>query len=395
MKRIIILLVFVSMVTCLNAQSPQKMSYQAVIRNGSNQLITNSPIGMRFKILRSSASGTEVYIETQSLTSNANGLVTAEIGSGNIVFGDLSSINWADGPYFLKIETDPSGGTNYTLIGTSQILSVPYALYATKAGNGFSGSYNDLSNKPVLFDGFWSNLIGKPNFAAVTTTGNYSDLSNKPVLFSGNYNDLTNKPITDGSESKVTAGTNILVSGSGTTATAYIINLDIPHYIGELYGGGIVFYVDDTGKHGLICGLENFKNNQWSNISSTAIGAAAQSDWDGKGNTTAIINQAGQTNSAAKLCDDYTNINYGTGIYSDWYLPTGLDLLKLYKALYEINKTLETDGNSSTIPIWKNIVFWSSNERDGNNAYYFNFNGGGVGWSGKYNLIPVRPIRAF
>ncbi len=125
---------------------------------------------------------------------NANGLVTVEIGSGTASVGSLATINWASGPYYLKTETDPSGGTNYTITGTSQLLSVPYALYAGSAENAFSGSYNDLTNKPVLFDGTWSGLTGKPTFATVATSGSYNDLLNKPALFDGTWTSLTGKP---------------------------------------------------------------------------------------------------------------------------------------------------------------------------------------------------------
>jgi len=398
MKRLSTLLALVGMAICLNAQSPQKISYQAVIRNGSNQLITNSPVGLRLKILKGSAM-VEVYIETQSRSSNTNGLITTEIGSGIIVFGDLASINWADGPYYLKTETDPSGGTNYSITGTSQILSVPYALYATKAGNGFSGNYNDLTNKPSLFDGTWLSLTGKPNFAPVATSGSYNDLNNKPVLFSGNYNDLTNKPITDGSETKVTAGTNILVSGSGTTANPYIINLDIPHHIGELYGGGVVFYVDHTGKHGLICSLIDLNFQVWSNINDS-VGASSMSTWDGQINTTKIMSQPGHTKSAAKLCDDYSNVNYGTGIYSDWFLPSIKQLCAINNAIYEINKAIEGDGNNTTIPITYQS-YWSSNEWRNPGTinygygYYYEFEKGAIGWASKSNTLFVRPIRYF
>jgi hypothetical protein len=116
------------------AQTPHKMSYQAVIRNSSNALVTSAPIGMQISILQGSATGTVVYKETQSSTTNANGLTTLEIGSGTVVTGTFSAINWANGPYFIKTETDPAGGTNYTISGTSQLMSVPYALYAETSG---------------------------------------------------------------------------------------------------------------------------------------------------------------------------------------------------------------------------------------------------------------------
>ncbi len=123
-----------------NAQAPEKMSYQAVIRNSSNKLVTNQQVGMRISILQGSASGNVVYQETQTPTTNTNGLASLEIGTGNVVKGDFSSINWTNGPYFIKTETDPAGGTNYNITGTTQLLSVPYALHAKTADSIVSQS---------------------------------------------------------------------------------------------------------------------------------------------------------------------------------------------------------------------------------------------------------------
>jgi uncharacterized protein (TIGR02145 family) len=105
------------------AQSPQKMSYQAIIRNANEALVQNQEIGMKISILQGSQSGTAVYAETQTPTTNSNGLVSIEIGSGTVQSGDMATINWANGPYFIKTETDIEGGVNYTITGTSQLLS--------------------------------------------------------------------------------------------------------------------------------------------------------------------------------------------------------------------------------------------------------------------------------
>ena len=115
------------------AQVPDKMSYQAVVRNASNQLVISSSIGIRISILKGSVSGVEVYTETQMPTSNTNGLISLEIGDGSVVSGDFSGIDWSNGPYFVKTEIDPNGGSNYTISGITQLLSVPYALYAKTA----------------------------------------------------------------------------------------------------------------------------------------------------------------------------------------------------------------------------------------------------------------------
>ena len=188
MKKAFTILAAVLLTASGFAQSPEKMSYQAVIRNSSNALVTSSAVGMRISILQGSASGTAVYSETQTPNTNANGLVTIEIGTG-ITSNDFSAIGWANGPYFIKTETDPTGGTNYTITGTSQLLSVPYALYAEKAGNGFSGNYTDLKNKPALVD---SAIIVTIN-GNQTISGNKSFTGKVTVTSPINTTDAANK----------------------------------------------------------------------------------------------------------------------------------------------------------------------------------------------------------
>jgi hypothetical protein len=134
MKKILMIIAAGLLTANVWAQSPQKMSYQAVIRNSGNALITSTAIGMQISILQGSPNGVPVYVETQKPTTNANGLATIEIGSGTIVSGTFSGINWSAGPYYLKVQTDPGGGNNYTITGTSQLLSVPYALYSGSGG---------------------------------------------------------------------------------------------------------------------------------------------------------------------------------------------------------------------------------------------------------------------
>ena len=121
------------------AQSPEMMSYQAVIRDANNSLVTNSSIGMKISILQGSISGNSVYTETQNPTTNSNGLIAIEIGNGTTVFGDFSTIDWSNNSYFIKTETDPTGNINYSIEGITQLLSVPYALYSKTSGSSTPG----------------------------------------------------------------------------------------------------------------------------------------------------------------------------------------------------------------------------------------------------------------
>ena len=125
--------------TSFFAQAPQKMSYQAIIRNSNDSLLISTPVGMLISLVQSSPTGIVVYSETQTATTNANGLVSLQIGMGTAVSGTFASIDWAAGPYYVKTETDLSGGTNYTIISSNELLSVPYALFSANGTPGPQG----------------------------------------------------------------------------------------------------------------------------------------------------------------------------------------------------------------------------------------------------------------
>lgn len=169
MKNLIFIVLVLLLETTVIAQSPQSFRYQAVARDNSGNVLANQAVSFRISILSGSVSGAVDYSEIHTgLLTNAFGLVELEIGKGTSEHGTFSSIEWGNNRYFVKVEMDPAGGTAYQVLSTSQLLSVPYALYARQAANGFSGDYYDLINKPLLFDGTWNNLTGKP-----TTLGGY------------------------------------------------------------------------------------------------------------------------------------------------------------------------------------------------------------------------------
>ena len=136
MKKLLSLFILMFAGLMVYAQAPQKFSYQAVVRDAGSNLVADHAVGVQISILQGSSTGAAVYVETHTVTTNVNGLMTLEIGGGTAVSGDFATIDWSVGPFFLKTETDPDGGTNYTIAGTQQLLSVPYALYAATSGNG-------------------------------------------------------------------------------------------------------------------------------------------------------------------------------------------------------------------------------------------------------------------
>ena len=135
MKHIVTIIAIVLVSVNTFAQAPNRISYQAEVRNTNNSLVVNQLVGIRISILQGSTTSPAVYVETHTPSTNANGLISIQIGGG-ITSGNFANINWGNGPYFLKTETDPTGGTNYSISGTNQLLSVPYALFSNSSNNG-------------------------------------------------------------------------------------------------------------------------------------------------------------------------------------------------------------------------------------------------------------------
>jgi len=215
-KRIFITFAFAFIGSLSFAQSPSKMSFQAVIRNNSNNLVVNSPVGMRISILQGSSSGPATYVETHVPSTNANGLATFEIGGGTIISGTFNGIDWSNGPYFVKTETDPTGGTSYTITGTTQILSVPYSLYSLKAESAenvpanVGAFFNDAGYLTTEVDGSTSNEL-----QTISRTGTTVSLSNG----GGSYQDSVNV---------YTAGNGINITGTTISSNAITVG-DIKH----------------------------------------------------------------------------------------------------------------------------------------------------------------------
>ena len=217
MKKLITMAIMVLAVAAAMAQAPEKFTYQAVVRNASNALVANAPVGMRVSILQGSATGSAIYSETHVATTNANGLVTLSIGGGNSQQGAFADIDWANGPFFLKTEIDLNGGTNYSITSTQQLMSVPYALYAKEASNVPTnvGELTNDANYITLEDvpDIPSNVSAFTNDAGYLT--NYTETdptvpawakeANKPTY---NYSEIVNTPELPTVPTNVSAFTN-------------------------------------------------------------------------------------------------------------------------------------------------------------------------------------------
>lgn len=223
MKKLLLALTIVLISTKLFAQAPPAITYQAVARNASGAELANQTISLRFSFKNNSANGATVYSETHSgVTTNQFGLFTVEVGNGTPVTGTFGAINWASGAKFLKVEMDPNNGTSYLDMGTTQLLSVPYALYAAQSGSGGAQSLNDLTDvnttgvtlNQVLQ---WNGTSWVPATVSGTDSQTLSISGNTLSISNGNSVTLPSSPGDNwGSQFVIT---NATLTGTGTSGS--------------------------------------------------------------------------------------------------------------------------------------------------------------------------------
>ncbi len=243
--------------TLIFAQAPEKFSYQAVVRNASNAIITNAPVGVKVSILKTSAAGTVVYAETQTATTNANGLISIQIGSGTVLSGSIAGINWATDSYFIKTEIDPGGGSAYSIAGTTQLLSVPYALYSKNSGSGsgFTLPYSGTSASDNIAQFRITNTSA--TFKPAGLFENTNNLNSEPSLiginsstglFGSGIQGLANSN-NNGNVSTGIQGSVLFNGNSGAGVYGYAENAYGVYGVTES-GKGVIGFSDGTGTAG-------------------------------------------------------------------------------------------------------------------------------------------------
>ncbi|MDP4698685.1 MAG: hypothetical protein NWS66_01975, partial [Saprospiraceae bacterium] len=129
------------------SQVPQKINFQSVLRNTTGEVVSNSSVSLRISILSGTITGTSIYSETHTKTTDAGGLMSLQIGSGTVLSGVFGDINWGSSAHFIKLEADFSGGSNFVVLGTQELMSVPYALYASKTDTSALNLTSRLATK--------------------------------------------------------------------------------------------------------------------------------------------------------------------------------------------------------------------------------------------------------
>jgi hypothetical protein len=445
---------------------PKRFNYQSVIRDTSGVLVTNRNIALKVTLSRGPHLG-DLYSETHQLTSNSNGLITSSIGGGIPVLGSMDSIDWSLGDVYIKTEVDVNGGTNYVVLSSSQLLSVPYSLYSLNSGNSVPGPVgpqgpqgvpgndglpgpqgnqgvpgNDGAMGPQgppgsyppgtqvgqmnYWDGTnWVNIPpgnngshlvmcnGLPswNCAPSVITASVTNLPGGSVICGGNVTSdggsfVSAKGVVYGLISNPTILDNMTIDGNGIGI--YISNLNnlIPNStyfirayatnalgtsygneatfvtipslsIGSTYAGGIVFYLDGTGQHGLVCTNTNIGFYQWG-CQGTNINTLLQQG-SGASNTNLIINGCNARPIAASVCADLVYNGF-----DDWFLPSKDELQLIYT-----NLKLQGLGGLT------NEYFRCSSQSGAHNAWALNFSNGSFASGTKNEYYQVRAVRAF
>jgi hypothetical protein len=403
---------FLIFATGLFAQAPQAFKYQAVARDNSGNLIANQSVGFRISILQNSPTGTSVYSETHTVASNNLGLVNLDLGAGNPVSGTFSTINWGSGNYFVKVELDVTGGSNYLFMGTSQLLSVPYALHAQTANSiandsdaqtlTINGSTLSISNGNsvtlpsgstaytagsgigingnVISNTAPNQVVSLTGNGATTVSGNYP---NFVISSTDNINDADANPSNElqtltlnGNTLSISSGNSVILSsGSGGT-------LDQAYDFGGA-GAGRNITVDNgpvalTVNGANAIGFRSDLNN---------TGAAIIANSNTAANTFSAIQAS--TNSTSNIASAIVGNSTGTA----WGVSGQLTNTSTAQAAV-YGSSLRTSGGHGVFGIGFNGTVGQTNYSQGFGVYAENFDavaplGNGVGAAGKgyYGIV--------
>ena len=365
------------------AQAPMAFNYQGVARDASGNLLANQAIGLRISLISGSPTGADQLIETHATTTNNFGLFNIIIGGGTYEFLN-PAIDLASAAHYIKVEMDATGGTNYAEMGTSQLLSVPYALYAAESGTGGPTGPTGPSGATGATGATGStgptgSTGATGSFPDGTTPGemNFWDGSSWTAVAPGEHGQTLSFCLGVPTWGPCPTAQHRLDEGE-TPCDIYDGGNGWPldSLYGRTYMGGLIFYLNTTTCEGLVASATNQSiSSTWGCVGTPITGADNTSVGAGYQNTQDIVAECTLTGIAAEVC---------TAVGPDWFLPSKDELFHMYTNLY-------LNGYGSFV----SFSYWSSTEYNANWAWNLNFTNGDQNYGGKDNGLPVRAVKTY
>jgi len=335
MKRILYLILFIMIQTSIWAQTPQTMSYQAIVRDANGSLLINATVGLEINIHQFSSDGDVVYTETQNVITNENGLFTTQIGGQS----GFDLIDWSAGPYFLETKIDLQGGSNYTIMGTTQLLSVPYALHA-KTAESITEGINETDPVFIAWDKSSGINISESQIFDLHHFSNTDEIDPVFTAWDKSYSDLINKPqiidsitmVIDTITQFVRKDTQWIENGTdlyynngyvgiGTSMPANLLNIDLNGQNGK----GISFTNFEADLGYIVCGTGGTMEFNSSLDYRIKINNSEKMRIDGNGNVGIGIDNpvekldvAGDNGARAIIGGQYLNIYGGSNAWDGY-----------------------------------------------------------------------------
>lgn len=258
MKKVI-LFVAIVLISAASIAQPNLFNYQGIARNASGSPLSSKTISLRISILDSIITGTPVYVETHGTTTSSFGLFNIAIGGGTVVTGHMDSIKWGENNKFIKVEMDTAGGTSYITISTTQLLSVPYALYARHSGTSginITAFQPDICNVKVdSVDTVYKKIKDIGTFTTYSTGSKVQiDLQTAAYISSGIGSFVIFEIRVDGAETtngvaateQISRETNINITGifSGLSAGTHTLSVWVRSKSSTSFPGLMGIYLD-------------------------------------------------------------------------------------------------------------------------------------------------------
>jgi hypothetical protein len=327
MKKLLLILLCLSLLTFAQTV-PQGINYQAVARDANGDVLSNDSLSVQLSVISDIANSTISWQETHPVTTNDYGLFTAIIGQGVSTSVGYSAtfnlVDWGSTAHYLKVEIDY--GSGYVDMGTTAFMSVPYSMNAANVD-----PTDELQNLSISGDTIF--------------------------ISNGNY---------------------VIIPGLTPIASVQI---------GDYRDGGIVFWVDTTGQHGLICDIQDLGTAEWGCYGTVIVGANGTAIGTGQQNTNDILVGCNQSSGiAAEICNN--SIAQG---FSDWFLPSKDELSQMYQNKAIIEASAISNGGSA----FATYYYWSSSEFDFYNAWEQYFSDGYQSINYKFSTYNIRAVRTF